>query len=100
MAGLTGPLSLTVCFVHHPGSHLGSELRSRIYKHYRRDPHRNLGDGGLGLEVEYRSDSAPLSSEPIPIDFARAQATAVVTLFDQDVVNDSDFGRYVSLVAA
>ena len=100
MAGLTGPLSLTVCFVHHPGSHLGSELRSRIYKHYRRDPHRNLGDGGLGLEVEYRSDSAPSLCQPIPIDFGRAQATSVVALFDQDVASDSDFSRYVGNVAA
>jgi hypothetical protein len=100
MAGLTSPLSLTACFVHHPGSHLGSELRSRIYKHYRRDPHRNLGDGGLGLEVEYRSDSVPSLCQPIPIDFGRAQATAVVALFDKDVASDRDFNRYVGHIAA
>ena len=100
MTGGAPPLSLTVCFVHHPASNLGSILRPKIYKHYRRDPHRNLGDGGLGLEVEYRSDVAPPSLEPIPVDFGRAQATAVVTIFDRDLAADPDFGRFVRGVAA
>lgn len=94
------PLSLSVCFLHHPGSHLASGLRSRIYKHYRRDPHRNLGDGGLGLEVEYRSDPASPSLEPIPIDFDRSQATAVVALFDRELATDADLAGYVERVAS
>lgn len=94
------PLSLTVCFVHHPGSHLASGLRSRIYKHYRRDPQKNLGDGGLGLEVEYRSEAASPATEPIPIDFGRSQATAIVALFDRELVGDVGFRGYVERVAS
>lgn len=94
------PLSLSICFMHHPGSHLASGLRSRIYKHYRRDPHRNLGDGGLGLEIEYRSEPASPSPEPIPVDFGRSQATAVVALFDRELEGDARFRGYVDRVAS
>ena len=99
MAGTPHPLSFAVCFVHHPASILGASLRAKVYRHYRRDPHRNLGDGGLGLEVEYRSDAAPPSLEPIPVDFERAKATAVVAWFDRDLASDLDFTRFVERTA-
>ena len=99
MTAAPSPLSFRVCFVHHPASNLGAELRSKVYRHYRRDPHRNLGEGGLGLEVEYRSDPAPPSLEPLPLDFDRAQATAVVALLDRDLAADADFARFVGRMA-
>ena len=97
---MMAPFSLAVCFLHHPGSHVGSGLRSRVYKHYRHDPHKNLGDGGLGLEVEFRSDPASPSPVPIPLDFAKAQATTVVALFDRDLAADTDFSDFVQATAA
>lgn len=97
--GAPAPLSFSFCFVHHPGSNLGASLRSKVYRHYRRDPRRNLGEGGLGLEVEYRSEAAAPSLEPIPVDFGRGQATAVVALFDRDLAEDPDFCRFVGSTA-
>lgn len=93
------PLSLTICFVHHPASDLGSGLRPKVYRHYRRDPHKNLGEGGLGLEVEYRSDPAGTATTPIPVDFERAQATIVVVILDRDLAGDPDFSHYAATIA-
>lgn len=94
------PLSLAICVVHHPGSDLASQLRSRIYKHYRRDPQKNLGEGGLGLEVEYRSEPMPSRLAPIPIDFGRAAATAVVVILDRELASDAAFANYIADIAA
>ena len=94
------PLSLSMCLVHHPGSHKAASLRSLVYKHYRRDPHKNLGEGGLGLEVEYRDVPADPSLVPIPVDFARSQVTAVVAIFDEDLAGDATFANYALGLAA
>ncbi len=93
-------LSLSMCLVHHPGSHRASALRSQIYKHYRRDPQKNLGEGGLGLEVEYRDVPAEPFLVPIPVDFRRAQVTAVVAIFDEDLAGDTILTDYVTSLAA
>ncbi len=94
------PLSLSMCLVHHPGSHRATSLRSLVYKHYRRDPHKNLGEGGLGLEVEYRDVPANPSPVPILVDFARAQVTAIVAIFDEDLAGDATFADYALGLAA
>ena len=92
--------ALSMCLVHHPGSHTASKLRSLVYKHYRRDPQKNLGEGGLGLEVEYRDVAADPSPVPIPVDFDRAQVTAVVAIFDEDLADDLKFAEYALGLAA
>ena len=94
------PLSLCMCLVGHPGSHTASRLRSLVYKHYRRDPQKNLGEGGLGLEVVYRDTAADPSPVPIPVDFDIAQVTAVVAILDQDLAGDAPFADYAMGLAA
>ena len=60
------PLSLSMCLVHHPGSHRAVPSCGRWYTSTTgRDPHKNLGEGGLGLEVEYRD--VPADPSPVPI---------------------------------
>ncbi len=92
-------LSLTMCVAHHPASDRAGSLRSRLYKHYRRDPRRNLGDGGIGIEVEYRSAPVTPGVVPIPVDFGRSQATAIVALLDEDLAGDPDLTAYVNRLA-
>lgn len=92
-------VSLTVYVAHHPGSDLASGLRSRIYRHYRRDPRRNLGEGGLGLEVEYRSDPAAPNQFPIPVDFSSSKATAIVAILDRNAASDADLVGYLDRLA-
>jgi hypothetical protein len=100
MKALNGqPVSLTLYVAHHPGSDLASGLRARIYRHYRRDPRRNLGEGGLGLEVEYRSDPSPPNQFPIPIDFSSSRATGIVALLDRNVAGDADLAGYLDRLA-
>lgn len=100
MTVVNHPASLTVYVTHHPASDLGSSLRSRIYRHYRRDPRRNLGEGGLGLDVEYRSEPSHPNQFPIPVDFSGSQATAIVALLDRNAAQDTDLAGYIDRLAA
>jgi len=93
-------LSLTIYVAHHPASDLASGLRPKIYRHYRRDPRRNLGEGGLGLEVEYRSEPSVPNQFPIPVDFSGSQATAVVAILDRAAAADADLVGYIDRLAA
>ena len=93
-------LSLTLYVVHHPESDLASGLRARIYRHYRRDPRKNLGEGGLGLEVEYRSEPSRPNQFPIPVDFSGSQATGIVAILDRSAAADADLVGYVERLAA
>lgn len=99
LTALGQALSLAIYVVHHPASDLASSLRPKIYRHYRRDPRRNLGEGGLGLEVEYRSEPSRPNQFPIPIDFSGSQATAVVAILDRAAAADADLVGYIDRLA-
>lgn len=90
---------LVLYVVWHPSFADGPMLAEAIREHFRRKLYENVA-GGTGLSVIFRSEVAPGSSAPFPIDLAQAETTAVVVLADSKLANDADWVAYVRELAA
>ncbi|TGN95627.1 toll/interleukin-1 receptor domain-containing protein [Burkholderia sp. USMB20] len=85
---------LVVYVVWHPGFTDGPEIAEMLRKHFRRKLYENVA-GGTGLSVIYRSTNAPGADEPLPIDLAEAEATAVVVMANSTLTADAAWSNYI-----
>ena len=82
----------------HPNYAEGAVLAEILRKHFRRELYASV-TGGTGLSVIFRSECAPGTSRPIPIDLAGAETTAVVVLAESSMAEDQDWVAYLRELA-
>ena len=85
---------LVVYVVWHPAFSDGFAIAEILRQHFRRKLYENIA-GGTGLSVIYRYVVAPESTQPLPIDLAEADTTAIVVLADNNLVGDTAWTAYV-----
>ena len=89
----TPPFMLFV--VWHPDYGRGETLGRNLFHHFRSDRLRNISSGA-DVEVLFRSEAAPGSLTPLPIDWAAADSVAVVVLMNDSLVEDENYSTYVT----
>ena len=82
----------------HPAYTPGRELADRLRRHFGRDLHRFVA-AERAVSVLERSEAAPGTHTPLPIDWDTAEFTAVVALTDARLVADPEWAGYVRDVA-
>ncbi|QPR34459.1 toll/interleukin-1 receptor domain-containing protein [Delftia acidovorans] len=85
---------LVVYVVWHPAFSDGLAIAEILRQHFRRKLYENIA-GGTGLSVIYRYVLAPESTQPLPIDLADADTSAIVVLVDNNLVGDTAWTAYV-----
>lgn len=89
---------LVLYIVWHPGFDEGAGIAEVLREHFRRNLYGNIA-GGAGISVIYRSEPAPGTSTPIPIDLDDSQTTAIVVLADSVLAADSTWVGYLQELA-
>lgn len=89
---------LVVYVAWHPAFEQGASLAEILRKHFRRELYENVA-GGTGLSVIFRSEPAPGTSKPFPIDLNEAEATAIVVLAESSLANDVEWVAYLRELA-
>lgn len=97
MALTTRPL-FALYVMWHPAYTRGRELADRLRQHFGPGRHRFIA-GERGVSVLERSEAAPETRTPSPIDWDGAEFTAVVALTDATLVADREWAGYVRDVA-
>ena len=82
----------------HPAYTQGRELADRLRQHFGRDLYRFV-TAERGVSILERSETAPGTRTPLPIDWNTAEFTAVVALTDATLVDDPEWADYVRDVA-
>lgn len=90
---------LVVYVAWHPAFKEGAAIAETLRKHFRRELYENVA-GGTGLSVIFRSEPAPGSSRPLPIDLDDAETTAIVALADSSLANDAGWVSYLRELAS
>lgn len=83
-----------VYIIWHPDFEDGAALAEVLRKHFRRELYANVS-GGTGLSVIFRSESAPGTRRPLPIDLGEAETTAIVVLSESFLADDPDWVAYI-----
>lgn len=73
--------------VWHPSFAVGHTVAKALFEHFRRESYEKI-TGGTGISVVYRYALADGTDEPLPIDFAAAETSAIVVLADQNFAQD------------
>lgn len=85
--------------VWHPRFEAGKNLANALLEHFRRKLYENVA-GGTGLSVIFRSEPAPGSTVPLPINLDDAYATAIVVFVESSLAADPDWVKYVQGLSA
>jgi len=85
---------LVVYVVWHPTFADGPAIAEILRQHFRRKLYENVA-GGTGLSVIYRYVVAPESDQPLPINLADAETSAIVVLVDNNLVGAAAWVDYV-----
>ncbi|MQU60674.1 hypothetical protein GHO26_23270 [Pseudomonas helleri] len=85
---------LVVYIVWHPAFVDGPTIAEILRQHFRRKLYENI-TGGTGLSVIYRYVVVPGSDQPLPIDLADADTSAIIVLADNNLVSDASWTTYV-----
>jgi hypothetical protein len=86
---------VTVYVAWHPLFAGGRRIAKRVYDHFRRELYENVA-GGTGLSVLYRCDPGPAMATPLGIDLNESETTALVVLFDKNLVADASYMVWVT----
>lgn len=89
---------IVIYVVWHPSFAVGHTVAKALFEHFRRESYEKI-TGGTGISVVYRYALADGTNEPLPIDFADAETSAVIVLADQNFAQDPvwmDFLRRIS----
>lgn len=88
---------LSVFIVWHPDYLEGQQMADFLYSVLCRDSSKPL-IRSLGIPVYFRGVKAAKSDQPIAIDFAESEFTAVIALVSDEFVVDSEFGNYLDKI--
>jgi len=90
---------LVLYIVWHPKFAGGKDLAHALLEHFRRKLYENVA-GGTGLSVIFRSEPAPGSFVPLPINLDEAYTTAIIVLAESALAEDADWILYVQEISA
>lgn len=85
---------LVIYVVWHPGFEEGLTIAEEVREHFRRRIFENVS-GGTGVSVIYRFVQPVGATEPLPINLAEAETTAIVVLIDSNLAGDRAWTTYV-----
>ena len=88
---------LSVFIVWHPDYLEGQQMADFLYSVLCRDSSKPL-IRSLGIPVYFRGVKAAKTNQPIAIDFAESEFTAVIVLVSDEFVVDSEFGNYLDRI--
>lgn len=78
---------IVIYVVWHPSFAVGHAVAKALFEHFRRESYEKI-TGGTGISVVYRYALADGTDEPLPIDFAAAETSAIIVLADQNFAQD------------
>ncbi|QSY97978.1 hypothetical protein J2J97_28100 (plasmid) [Rhizobium bangladeshense] len=78
---------IVIYVVWHPSFAVGHMVAKALFEHFRRESYEKI-TGGTGISVVYRYALADGTDEPLPIDFADAETSAIIVLADQNFARD------------
>ncbi|MFM7021338.1 MAG: toll/interleukin-1 receptor domain-containing protein [Flavobacteriales bacterium] len=88
---------LSVFIVWHPDYLEGQQMADFLYSILCRDSSKPL-IRSMGIPVYFRSAKAENKNQPIAIDFAESEFTAVIALVSDEFVVDKEYGNYLNKV--
>lgn len=88
---------LSVFIVWHPDYLEGQQMADFLYSFLCRDSSKPL-IRSMGIPVYFRSTKAENLTQPIKIDFAESEFTAVIALISDEFVVDKEFGNYLDKI--
>lgn len=78
---------IVIYVVWHPSFAVGHTVAKALFEHFRRESYEKI-TGGTGISVVYRYAPADGTDEPLPIDLAAAETSAIIVLADQNFAQD------------
>ncbi len=88
---------LSVFIVWHPDFSEGQQIADFLYTVLCRDSSKPL-IRSMGIPVYFRGTKAANENQPINIDFAESEFTAVIALVSDEFVVDKEFGNYLDKI--